>query len=155
MPPEVVGEVLRSAVRLPGAAHRKVFVIQHEDSAWPFAFGAADGVDVDAVWPAVGSVRAAVARLARDLFGLNHLYERGVAWVWRGVQDVDAGRAQTGHDQVAALDMRVGRGRAQRRAAGVPAEMVKLIAGVRHLGPAKHPAIGGGGGIDVEGAERI
>src|SRR2546429_5177732 len=42
-----------------------------------------------------------------------------------GVHDVDAARAQAGYQQVAALDVRVRRVGAERRAAGVPAEVVR------------------------------
>ena len=49
------------------------------------------------------------------------------------VDHVDAGRAKTRQDQIATLGVRMGRVRAERRAAGIPPKVVQLIAGVRQI----------------------
>jgi hypothetical protein len=72
-----------------------------------------------------------------------------------GVEDVNARRAQTRHQQVAALDVRMGRVRAQRRAAGVPAVVMQFVADVRDLGAANHLAEGGRAGVNVNHAQGV
>jgi hypothetical protein len=114
MPPEVVRELLRPAVDLPLALDREVLVVEQEDAAGPVAGGIAERRDVDAVRPAVDGVRAAVPGLARDLLGLDHLHELRGARVVLDVEHVDPRRAQAGDEQVAALDVRMRRPRAQR-----------------------------------------
>ena len=90
VPPEVVGELLRPAVGLPGALDREVLVVEQEDAAGPVAVGVAERGDVDPVRAAVDGVRAAVAGLAGDLVGLDHLHELGRARVLLDVEHVDA-----------------------------------------------------------------
>ncbi len=46
------------------------------------------------------------------------------------IDDVDTGRAQTGYNEVTALGVRVGRIGAEAGAAGVPAKVMQLIAGM-------------------------
>jgi hypothetical protein len=140
MPPEVVGELLRTAVGLPLALDGEVVVVEQEDAAGPVALGVAERGDVDAVGAAVHGVRAAVARLAGDLLRLDDLDELGRARVLLDVDHVDPRAAQPGDEQVSALDVRVRRPWAERRRARVPAEVVQLVAGVRHVEPADQPA---------------
>ena len=79
----------------------------------------------------------------------------GPGRVGLGVDDVDAGGAETGHDQVAPLDVRVRRVRAEHRGAGVPAEVVQLVAGVGHLDFADELAVGARGGVDVDDGDGV
>ena len=72
-----------------------------------------------------------------------------------GVDDVDARGAEAGHDQVAPLDMRVRRVRAEHRGAGVPAEVMQLVAGVGHLDFPDELAVGARGGIDVDDGDGV
>ena len=139
VPPEVVRELLRAAVVLPGALDREVVVVEQEDAAGPVAVGVAERRDVDPVRAAVDGVRAAVAGLAGDLLGLDDLHELRRARVVLDVEHVDARGAQPGHEQVAALDVRVRRPRAQRRRARVPAEVVQLVAHVGHVERGRRP----------------
>jgi hypothetical protein len=74
----------------------------------------------------VDGVRAGVARLADDLVRLDHLLDPRPPRVVGDVEDVDAGRAEAGHDQMRAV------GAVARRAAAVPAEVMELVADVRH-----------------------
>ena len=87
-------------------------------------------------------VRARVAGLLGDLLRLDHLDDLRVARVGLGVEDVDARGAQARHDEVAPLDVRMRRVRAEARRAGVPAEMVQLVAGIRHRDAADDLRIG-------------
>ena len=155
VPPEVVGELLRPAVGLPLALDGEVLVVEQEDAAGPVSLGVAERGDVDPVRPAVDRVRAAVAGLAGDLVGLDHLHELGRARVVLDVDHVDAGAAQPGDEQVAALDVRVRGPRAQRRGARVPAEVVELVAGVRHVDAADELAVRGRALLDVEHRDRV
>jgi hypothetical protein len=155
VPPEVVGELLAPAVGLPLALDAEVVVVEQEDAAGSVALRVAERGDVDAVRPAVDRVRAAVAGLARDLLGLDHLDELGRARVVLDVEDVDARRAQAGHQQVAALDVRVRRPRAERRRARVPAEVVQLVPDVRHVEPPDELAVGRRALLQVEHRDRV
>ena len=119
VPPEVVGQLLRPAVLLPGALDREVLVVEQEDAAGPVAVGVAERGDVDPVGAAVDRVRARVAGLARDLVGLDDLGERRIV---RVVLDVDrrgsatsAGRGRAGSGARCADAPPTGRARTSRR----------------------------------------
>ena len=71
VPPEVVRELLGSAVLLPRALHVERLVVEQEDAAGRVALGVPERVHVDAVRAAVARVRAAVAGLARHFDGLD------------------------------------------------------------------------------------
>src|SRR5262245_37946816 len=90
--------------------------------------GVAERRDVNAVRPAMHRMGPAVARRLDELFRLDDLVEFWIARIRLGVDDVDARGAKARHDQIAPLDMRVWRVRAKAGAAGVPAEMVQLVA---------------------------
>ncbi len=91
------------------------------------------GADVDGVRPAVDGVGPAVARAFHDLLRLDDLGDGRVPGVGLGVDDVDARAAQARHNQITPFQMRVGGIGAEGRTAGVPAEVVQLVSGVRHL----------------------
>src|SRR5262249_46596446 len=107
VPPEVVGQVLRSPVELEAPLHGQSVVVEDEDPAGPLAVRRAEGADVHVVGPAVNGVRTAVAGAAGYLLRLDDLHDLGAARVRFGVDDVDAARPQAGHQEVAALDVRV------------------------------------------------
>ena len=155
VPPEVVGEILRSAVTLPAAFDLEGLRIEHEDPAGTVAFGIAKRVHVDPVGPAMGRVRTAVAGLSDHLVGLDHLCETGVARIGLGVEDVDSRRPQARHDEVAPLHMRVRGGGTQARAARIPPEVVELVAGARHVDARDLRAVTRRCGIDVEDGQRV
>ena len=155
VPPEVVGELLRTAVGLPLALDREVVVVEQEHPAGAVALGVAERRHVDPVGPAVDGVRAAVAGLAGDLLGLDDLDELRRPRVVLDVEHVDARAAQPGHEQVAALDVRVRRPRAERRGARVPAEVVQLVADVGHVEPADELPVGRRALLEVEHRDRV
>jgi len=130
-------------------------VVEQEDPARAVARGVAERADVDPVGPAVDRVRAAVAGLAGDLVGLDHLHEAGRARVVLDVEDVDARGAQTGHQQMAALDVRMRRPGAEGGRAGVPAEVVQLVADARHLDPADELPVRRRALLEVEHGDRV
>ena len=142
VPPEVVGQLLRSAILLPLARDVEALVIHQEDAAGAVAVRRAERADVDGVRAAVDGVRAAVAALRHQLVRLNRLDDLRAARVRLRVHDVHARRLQARHQQVAPLDVRVRHVRAERRAAGVPAEMVQLVADVRQIEPADNLPVG-------------
>jgi ketopantoate reductase len=75
---------------------------------------------------AVDRVGAGVARLLGELLRLDHRLDPRRPRVVRHVQDVNARRAHPGHYQVRAIRPVAG------RAAAVPAEVMQLVAHVRH-----------------------
>ncbi len=155
MPPEIISQLLRSAVDLPAAQHLEGLVVHQEDAARPVARGIAERADIDALRPAMDGVDARVAGLLGDLLGLDHPHDLGRARIGLGVDDVQARGAQARHHQIAALDMGMGRVRAQAGAAGVPAEMMQLVAGVRHVDLADDLAVAARAGRHIDHRDRI
>ena len=136
VPAQVVPEMLGPAVDLPPAADVEGLVVHQEHAARTLALGVAQRAHVDPLGPAVHGVRARVAGPLRHLRRLDHLDELGLLRVRLGVQDVDPRGTNTRHDQVAPLQVRVGRVRAEGGAARVPAEVVQLVTRGRHFYPA-------------------
>src|SRR4029078_8238032 len=56
MPPEIIGELLRSAIHLPLAEHIEAFRVEQEDAAGFFALRIAERVDVNAFRSAMDGV---------------------------------------------------------------------------------------------------
>ena len=155
MPPEIVGEPLRSAVDLPAAEHVEGLGVHQEHAARRVALRVAERRDVDAVGPAMDGVRPAIAGRLDHLFRLDHPHDRRVLRVGLGVDDVDARRAQARHHEIAPLHMRMRRVGAEARAACVPAEMVQLVARLRHVDAADDLRIGGRGGVDIDHGDGV
>src|SRR5215471_21270130 len=63
---------------------------------------------------------------------------------------MNARRAQPGYHEVAPLDMRVWRVRAETGAARVPAEVVQFVTGIRHRHAADDLAVARRGWIDID-----
>ena len=155
MPPRVIGETLRPAVDFPAAKHLEAFGVHEEDAARSVARGVAERGDVDAFRPAMHGVRAAIAGPLDDFFGLDHLGDRRASQVGLRVDDVDARGAEARHDEIAPLDVRVGRIGAEARAASIPSIMVQLVAELRHFDLADDRGIAGRAGIDVDDGQRV
>jgi hypothetical protein len=130
-------------------------VVEQENSARAAAVGTAHRAYVDRVGATMERMRAAIARARRDFFGLDHFDDLRRARVRLGIDDVDARGAQAGHQQVTALDVRMGRIGAERRAASVPSEMMQFIAGIRHFEPSDHAGEARRPGIEVEHIYRV
>ena len=152
VPPGVVAELLRAAIDLPAAERLEALVVHHEDAARRLAVLVAQRRDIDAAGPAVHGVRARVAGLVGDLVRLDGFDELGRARIGLGVEDVDARGAQARHHQIAPLDMRMRRVRAEARRAGVPAEVMEFVAGVGHRDRADDLRIGRRLRVDVDDA---
>jgi hypothetical protein len=161
VPPGVVGQVLRASVGLPRPQHVEGVVVEQRDAARAVGAGAVPAAQAgqeDAVRPAVQRVRPRVAGLARQLLGLDGLVQPGGSGVGPGVVDVDARAAEAGQQQVAALETvaaHVVPLVLQRARAGVPAEVVQLVADGRQVGPPDHAAVPGRLRVDVDHRERI
>ncbi len=158
VPPEVVVLVLRAAVDLPAAEHVERLAIHDEDAGR--AVGAvlaraAERAHVDAFGAAMHGVRARVAGLREDLVGLDDLVDARLRRVRLRIDHVDARRAQARDDQEAALEERMAGQRRQRRRARIPAEVVKLVAGVRHRHRMHDFSVGRRSGLHVDHGERV
>ena len=155
MPPEVVGQVLRSAVDLPAAEHVDALMVEQKESAGTVAVGSTQRAHIDRVGAAMNRMRPAVTGARGEFFGFDRLDDLRVARIGFRINHVDARRTQPGHDQVTALDVRMRRVGAKRCAARVPAEMVQFVAGARHFELSDDLAVGRGLRVDVEHAHRI
>jgi hypothetical protein len=133
VPPAVVGEVLVAAVVLPGADDVEGVVVQQGDPAGAVvAVGSAQVEHKDPPGAAVDGVGTGVAGLGGQLLSLDGPDQLGLAGVGLGVQHIDARGPQPGDDQIAPLQrlaVVAVAGMAQRRGAGVPAEVVQLVTG--------------------------
>ena len=141
VPPEVVRQLLRTAIQLPPAANVERLGIHQEDAARAVAVGRAERAHVDAVRSAVHRVRRGVAGPLGERLRLDHLHDLRLPRIGLRVEDVNPRRVDPRHDQVAPLHVRMRRVRAEARAARVPAEVMQLVAGVRHVGLADQPAV--------------
>ena len=104
VPPGVVGQVLRSAVGLPGAQNVEGVVVEQGDAARAVRpLAAAEAGHEDPVRAAVQGVRAGVARLLCQLVRADRPDQRRLPGVRVGVVDVDVGGPYPGQQQVAAL----------------------------------------------------
>src|SRR5712692_11090336 len=124
VPPEVVSHVLRTTIQFPAAPDFERLWVHDEDAARAFAFGRAERVEVYAIGPAVNRVRPAVTRAAHDRLSFDHLHDLRPARIRFCVDNVDARRSDPRYNQVSSFHVRMGRVRAQARAAGVPTEMM-------------------------------
>jgi hypothetical protein len=89
------------------------------------------------------------------LLGRDGLDELRRLRVVLDVDDVDVRRAQARHEQVAALHVRMRRPRAQRGRAGVPAEVVQLVADAGHVEPRDELPVGRRAGLEVDHRQRV
>src|SRR5579885_2802559 len=72
MPPEVVGEVLRSAIDFPSPQHVEAFVIEQEDYSGTFTVRGPDRSDLHCIVSAMDGVRASLTVSLRHFLGLDH-----------------------------------------------------------------------------------
>src|ERR1700731_1521412 len=75
VPPEVITEMLGSAIDFPFSQYLEAVRIENENPAWPVAIGCAKRTHEDAIGAAVHSVRTAVSGAGGDGFGFNHFYD--------------------------------------------------------------------------------
>jgi hypothetical protein len=144
MPPEVVGQALRAAVSLPGLHRLEGLVVEDRDASRTLLAGATESTEIEAGRVALQGVRAGVAGLLRQCGPGNGAYQMRRARVGLGVEDVDVGRAQARDEEVAPVQVGgVVPGVAEGGAAGIPAEVVQLVTGSRHVHPADDPAVVG------------
>ena len=126
--PEVVVERRRLAAVLPAALDLERLRVEHREAAGAVAVGVAEHADRRRCRRACSARCAAACNpvFATSSSGSITFSIRGAARVVGDVDDVDARRAEARHDQVRAV------GAVARGAAAVPAEVVQLVADVRH-----------------------
>ncbi|MCY1302808.1 hypothetical protein D9M70_524890 [compost metagenome] len=142
MPPEIIGELLRPTIHFPLPEHIEALMIEQEDAAGRLAVAVGERVDVNAFRPAMGGVQPRIVRLLGNFRRLDHAHDLRIARVRLGVDDVQTGGPQARHDQIATFDMRMRRIGAETGRTGVPAEMVQLVADIRHVDLADDLRIG-------------
>src|SRR5882757_4096064 len=159
VPPGVVGQVLRAPVGFPGAQHVEGVVVQQGDAAGAvIPVRPAEAGQEYAVRAAVQGVRAGVAGLAAQLVGGDCPDELGLGRVRLGVVDVDVRAAQPGQQQVAALQAVCAVVVSlvhECAGAGIPTEMVQLVALGGQVGPADDLAVARRARVDIQHGQRI
>ena len=121
----------------------------------PFAVGATERVDVDAVGTAVHGVRRGVSCFRHHLRTLDHLHESRISRVGLRVDDVNARADRARHHEKSPLDVRVRRVGAEMRAARVPAEVVQFVAAVRQLELTDESSVGRGCRVGIDDAKCV
>src|SRR2546426_11605456 len=96
-----------------------------------------------------------VAGAAEHFLRLDDPHDLGSAWIGLGVKDVNARGTEAGHNQVSTFDVRMGRVRTKGRTAGIPAEVVQLIAWVGHFYLTDDLAVGGRARSQIHHGHRI
>src|ERR1700674_478740 len=155
VPPKVIGQILWAAVLLPGSLQLKRVGIHQEDTARAVAAGRTEGATIDAVRATMNGVWRCVARLFNKFFRLDYLHDLGMVGVLFGIQDVNPGRADARHNQIATLHVRVRGLRAEARATRVPAEVMQLIIVVGEVHLADELTIRRGAWVDVNDAHGV
>src|SRR5918995_4897877 len=87
VPPEVVGEVLRTPLDLPSSQRVEAFVVHDEDAARAISIGGTKSTHINALRAAMDGVGAAVARTLVHLVGLYHLDDARLPRVGLSVDD--------------------------------------------------------------------
>src|SRR6185436_271062 len=121
VPPEIVMQELLAAIQFPLAQDVERLAIQHENSTGTIAVGSSERADVNALGTAMNRVRARVIRPAENFLRLDYFDHFRVPRIGLGIQNMNPRRAQPRHNQVTALDMRMGSVGTEGRTAGVPA----------------------------------
>src|SRR5207302_9626039 len=123
--------------------------------SWP------EGADGAAGVPAVRGGLGGVASVDRQLARLDGLDQGWLPRIGLGGDDVDAGGAQPGHDEIPALGVVVMpvvmpvRLVAEAGAAGVPSEMMELVPGVGHVQAPDDLAVAGRLRVGVDHDEGV
>src|SRR5438874_7573361 len=107
IPPEVIVQLLRTAIELPPPEDIERLAIHDEDAGRSVGSGlaaAAEGTDIDTFRPAVDGVGPRVAGLVEDFLRLDDLVNPGLSGIGLGVDDVNPGGANAGNNEVAALE---------------------------------------------------
>src|SRR5262249_15461063 len=119
---------LRAAVHFPLPKDLEGFAIEHEDAAGAVAVRRAKRTDVNPFRSAVNGVWARVVRPGENFLRLDDFDDHRFTRVGLGVDDVNPRRANPGDNQITPFDVRMRCVRAERRAARVPTEVMKLVA---------------------------
>ena len=148
-------KLLRPAVEFPSPTNLEGLRIEDERSSRAVAVGRSQRTQKDAIGSTVDRVRCGVSRAPRNGLRLNHLHDLWPPWIGLRVENVNARRMNSRHDQVPPLHVRMRRVGAEAGTAGVPAKMVEFIPWVRHVRPSDHAAVVLRGGVDVQDANRV
>ena len=106
VPPEIVVQVLGSAINLPAAKDVKRLAVHNEHARWPIGAiltAAAESADVDAFRTTMNGVGPRVAGLLEHLVGLDDLVDFCRGGIGLRIHDINARGAEPGNDQVAPL----------------------------------------------------
>src|SRR5579862_3936515 len=120
IPPEVVMQLLRTAIDLPFAEDLEALAIEDENARHAIGAvlaGAAERAPVDAFGAAVNGVWTRIAGPAHDLVRFDDLDDARAPWIGLRIDHVQPRRAYAGNDQIATLEERVSGHRRERRRA--------------------------------------
>jgi hypothetical protein len=145
----------QSQIDLPLAPDLEGLGVHQERAARAAAVRAAERGHVDAIRTAMHGVRRCVSSTSGKLLAIDHLHDGRLPGIGLGVQHVDAGRVDAAGDEIPPLHVGMRRVRAQARAAGVPAEVMELVADVRHVGLPDQAAVARRLRVEVEDPHRV
>ena len=143
VPPEVVVQVLIPPVDLPFSENVEGEMIEQENSSWTIARRRSERAHIDSLRSAMHGVGSRISRPGDHLFRLDRSHDCRLARIGLGINYVKPRRTNPGHDKVAPFDMRMRRVGAERRTAGVPAEVVQFVAEIRQSAATNFLTVGG------------
>src|SRR5579862_860393 len=155
MPPEVIGQILRTTFDLPFSQNLKTLRIDYEDAPGTVSARRTERAHENSAGSAVHGMRFAVSRARCERLRVDHPDDFRLTRIGLRIDDVDSRRTNARNDQVAALRVRVRRVGGQASAARVPAEMMQLIASVRHVEMADELAVLSRCRVHIDDSESI
>ncbi len=92
MPPEIVGQFLRSTIDFPAAQHIEVIVIDKENSTWPSPIGCAQRADVNTFRTAVDRMWSGIPSTPKDILRFDSFNDLEVSRIRFRIDNVNARR---------------------------------------------------------------
>ena len=121
----------------------------------PSPLGSPECAHVNRFRPAVNRVRTRIIRARENFLRLDDFDDLRFSWVGLRIDDVNTRRADTWHNQVTPLDVRMWRVRTQRRTARIPTEVMQLVTKFWHPDLADALPVRGRLGININNQQRI
>src|SRR5258705_9459119 len=158
VPPEVIVQGLRTTIDLPAPEDIECLAVHDEDagrSIGTILATATESADVNALWSAVNSMGPRVAGLFKDLLRFDYFVNLRLGGIRFRIHDINSRGTHPWNYEVAPFEERMPRERRQRRRAGVPAEMVKLVTLVGHHHRVNHLTESRRARLYVDDCERV
>src|SRR4029078_480706 len=140
---------LIAAVDFPLTEDFERLAIEHENAAGALAIRISERANVNRFRSTVNRVWTRIIRARENFLRLDDFDDLWFSRVGLRIDDVNPGGPDPWHNQVTPFDVRMRRGRKQRRTARIPPEMMQFITKFWHLHFANSLAVRGGVRINI------